>query len=71
MVSDDKHLRKGYSWETTLRTLRNRKHLRPLERTLRDIDARIAELEKFKAEMTKPKRRGRPPKNKQEEGNEV
>lgn len=59
-MSDEKKLRTGYSWEYTLRALRSKRHLRPLEPVVKDFEKRISELERQFNEHTAPKPRGRP-----------
>jgi hypothetical protein len=65
-MSEDRDILTGYSWAKTLKHLRNRKSLRPLEKVVKNFEERLSELERKYEEDNKPKRRGRPPKKKQE-----
>lgn len=70
-MTDERKILTGYSWAKTLKHLRNRKTLRPLEKVVKNFEERISELERKYEEDHAPKKRGRPPKKKIEERNEV
>jgi hypothetical protein len=59
-MSEDRKILTGYSWAKTLKHLRNKKSLRPLEKVVKNFEERLSELERKYEEDHAPKKRGRP-----------
>ena len=59
-MTDDRFRKRSYSWASTLKHLRNKRSLRPLEKVVKDFERRISELEKAQVEMNRPRKLGRP-----------